>query len=70
MENVLIHAKTLEDAKIQAEEIEKMLKDVEDVNLTRKSKKQNKTDEIAKDTGKGKYFGRNSSQDSTQKNMF
>ena len=35
------YAKTLEDAEIQAEEIEKTSKDVEDLNLTRKSKKQN-----------------------------
>ena len=55
--NLLTHAKTLEVAESQAEEIEKMSKDVEDVNLTRKSKKQSKTDERAKDIGKGKYFG-------------
>ena len=35
------YAKNLEDAEIQAEEIEKTSKDVEDLNLTRKSKKQN-----------------------------
>ena len=44
-----------------------MSKDVEDVNLARKSKKQSKADERAKDMVKGKYFGRKGSQDSTQK---
>ena len=49
LENLLTYSKTLEDEESQAEEIEKMSKDVEDVNLTRKSKKQNKTDKRAKD---------------------
>ena len=73
MENLLTHAKTLEDAESQAEEIEKIPKDVEvslDVNFTRKSKKQNKADKRAKEIGKGEYFGRISSQDSTQKTCF
>ena len=70
MENLLTYAKTLEDAESQAEEIEKMSKDVEDVNFTRKSKKQNKADEAAKETAKSGYFGRKSSQDSTQKTCF
>ena len=35
-----------------------MSKGVEDVNFTRKSKKQNNTDERAKEIGKGGYFGR------------
>ena len=47
-----------------------MSKDVEDVNFTRKSKKQNKADEGAKETGKSGYFGRKSCQDSTQKTCF
>ena len=38
MKNLLTYAKTLDDAESQAEEIEKMPKDVKDVNLTRKSK--------------------------------
>ena len=67
LENFLTYAKTLEDAECQAEEIGKMSKDVEDVNLARKSKKQSKADERAKDMGKDKYFGRKSSQDSTKK---
>ena len=66
-ENLLTYAKTLENADSQAEEIEKMSKDVEDVNFTIKSKKQSKADEGAKEIGKGGYFGRKSSQDSTQK---
>ena len=70
MENLLTYAKTLEDAESQAEEIEKMSNNVEDVNFTRKSKKQNKADEGAKEIGKGGYFGRKSSQDSTQKTCF
>ena len=70
MENLLTYAKTLEDTESQAEEIEEMPKDVEDVNFTRKSKKQNKADEGAKEIGKGGYFGRKSSQDSTQKTCF
>ena len=70
LENSSTYAKTLEDAESQAEEIEKMSKDVEDVNFTRKSKKQNKADEGAKETGKGGYFGRKSCQDSTQKTCF
>ena len=70
LENLLTHAKTLEDAESQAEEIEKIPKDVEDVNFTRKSKKQNKADKRAKEIGKGEYFGRISSQDSTQKTCF
>ena len=45
-----------------------MSKDVRDTNSTRKSKKQIKTDERAK--GKGKYFGRKSSRDTTQKTYF
>ena len=45
LENLFTYAKTLEDAEGQAEEIENMSKDVEDINLTRISKKQNKTDE-------------------------
>ena len=52
LENVLTYAKTLEDAESQAEEIEKMSKDVEDVNFTRKSKKQNKADEAAEEISK------------------
>ena len=59
-----------EDAESQAEEIEKMSKDVEDVNFTKKSKKQNKADKGAKEIGKSGYFGRKSSQDSTQKTCF
>ena len=47
-----------------------MSKDVEDVNFTRKSKKQNKAGERANEIGKGRYFGRKSSQDSTQKTCF
>ena len=47
-----------------------MSKDVEDVNFTRKSKMQNKTDEGGKETGKSGYFGRKSCQDSTQKTCF
>ena len=47
-----------------------MSKDVEDVNFTRKSKKQNNADEKAKEIGKGGYFGRKKSQDSTQKTCF
>ena len=70
LENILTYAKTLKDAESQAEEIEKMSKDVEDVNFTRKSKKQNKADEGAKETGKSGYFGRKSCQDSTQKTCF
>ena len=70
LENLLTYARTLEDAESQAEEIEKMSKDVEDVNLTRKSKKQNKADERATEIGKDRYFGRKSSQDSTQKICF
>ena len=70
LENILTYAKTLKDAESQAEEIEKMSKDVEDVNFTRKSNKQNKADEEAKEIGKGGYFGRKSSQDSTQKTCF
>ena len=35
LENVLTHAKTLEDADSQAEEIENMYKDLEDINITR-----------------------------------
>ena len=70
LENLLTYAKTLEDAESQAEEIEKISKDVEDVDFTRKSKKQNKADERAKEIGKGRYFGRKSSQDSTQKACF
>ena len=70
LENLLTYAKTLEDAESQAEEIEKMSKDVEDVNFTRKSKMQNKTDEGGKETGKSGYFGRKSCQDSTQKTCF
>ena len=50
------------DAESQAEEIEKIPKDVEEVNLTRKSRKQNQTEESSKDIGKGKYFRRKSSQ--------
>ena len=46
-----------------------MSKDVE-VNLTKKSKKQSKTDEWAKGIGKAKYFGKKSSQDSTHKTCF
>ena len=34
LENLLTYAKTLEDAESQAEEIEKISKDVEDVNFT------------------------------------
>ena len=59
--NLLADAKSLEDAESRAEEIKKMLKHVEDVNWTRKSKKQNKIDKRAKDIGKGKRFGRKSS---------
>ena len=70
LENILTYAKTLKDAESQAEEIEKMSKDVEDVNFTRKSNKQNKADEEAKEIGKSGYFGRKSSQDSTQKTCF
>ena len=70
LENSSTYAKTLEDAESQAEEIEKMSKDVEDVNFTRKSKKQNKADEGAKEIGKDGYFGRKSSQDSTRKTCF
>ena len=70
LENVLTYAKTLEDAESQAEKIEKMSKDVEDLNFPRKSKKQNKADEGAKEIGKGGYFGRKSSQDSKQKTYF
>ena len=70
LENLLTYAETLEDAESQAEEIEKMSKDVEDVNLTRKSKKQNEADEKATEIGKGRYFGRISSQNSTQKTCF
>ena len=70
LENLLTYAKTLEDVESQAEEIEKMSKDVEDVNLIRKSKKQNKVDERVTEIGKGRYFGRKSSQDSTQKACF
>ena len=33
-----------------------MAKDVEDVNLTRKSKKRNKADKRATEIGKGRYF--------------
>ena len=66
LENLLTNAKTLE-AECQAEEIGEMSNDGEDVNLTRNSKKENKADKRAKDTGKSKYFGRKSSQDSTQK---
>ena len=47
-----------------------MSKDVEYVNFTRKSKKQNKADKGAKEIGKGGYFGRKISQDSTQKTCF
>ena len=54
MENLLTYAKTLDDAESQAEEIEKMPKDLKDVNLTRKSKKQSKTNQRPKDIGKGK----------------
>ena len=64
MKHLLTYAKTLDDAESQAEEIEKMPKDVKDVNLTRKSKKQSKTNQRPKDIDKGKYFGRKSSQDS------
>ena len=70
LENSSTYAKTLEDAESQAEEIEKMSKDVEDVNFTRKSKNQNKADEGAKEIGKDGYFGRKSSQDSTRKTCF
>ena len=70
LENLLTYAKTLEDAESQAEEIEKMSKNVEEVNFTKKSKKQDKADEGAKETGKGGYFGRKSCQDSTQKTCF
>ena len=70
MENLLPYAKILEDAESQAEEIKKMSKDAQDVNLTRKWKKQNKTDERAKDIGKSKYFKWKSSQDSMQKTCF
>ena len=70
LENLLTYAKTLEDAESQAEEIEKMSKNVEEVNFTKKSKKQDKADEGAKETGKGGYFGRKSCQDSTQKACF
>ena len=56
LENLLTYAKTLEDAESQEEEIEKMYIDVEDVNLTRKSKKQNKADKRATEIGKGRYF--------------
>ena len=70
LENLLTYAKTLEDAESQAEEIEKISKDAEDGNFTRKSKKQNKADEGAKGVGKGGYFERKSSQDSTQKTCF
>ena len=55
LENLLTYAKTLEDAESQAEEIEKTSKDVEHVNFTRKSKKQNKADEGAKEIGKSGY---------------
>ena len=47
-----------------------MSKDVKDVNFTRKSKKQNKADERAKEIGKGGYLGKKSSQYSTQKTCF
>ena len=57
-ENLLTYTKALEDAESQAEEIEKISKHLEDVNLTRKSKKQNKADERAKEIGKSRYFGR------------
>ena len=67
LENLLTDAKTLEDEESQAEEIEKMSKDVDGVNVPRKSKKQNKADEGAKEIGNSGYFGRKSSQDSTQK---
>ena len=67
---MLAYAKTLEDAESQAEEIEKMSQDVEDLNLTRKSKKQNKTDERAKDIDTSYYFKRKSSHDATQKACF
>ena len=70
LENLLTYAKTLEDAESQAEEIEKMSKDVEDVNFTRKSKNQNKADEGAEEISNSGYFGRKSSQDSTQKTCF
>ena len=46
-----------------------MSKDVEDINL-RKSKKQSKADKWATEIGKDRYFGRKSSQDSTQKTCF
>ena len=58
LENLLTYAKTFKYAESQAEEIERMSKDVTDVNLKRKSKKQNKTDKRAKDIGKDKYFGK------------
>ena len=58
LENLLTYEETLEDTESQAEEIEKMSKDVEDVNFTRKSKKQNKADEGAKEIGKGEYFAK------------
>ena len=48
LEKFLTYTKTLEYTERQADEIEKMSKYVEDVNLTRKSKKKNKADEIAK----------------------
>ena len=70
LENLLTYTKTLEDAESQAEEIETMFKDVEDVNFTRKSKKQNKADEGAKEIGKSGYFGKKVNQDSTQKTYF
>ena len=40
-------------AESQAEDIEKMSKGVEDVNFTRKCKKQSKAHERAKEIGKG-----------------
>ena len=52
LENLSTYAKTLENAESQAVEIEKMSIDFEDVNLTRKSKKQNEADDRATEIGK------------------
>ena len=47
-----------------------MFKDVKDVNLTRKPKKQNRADKRATEIGRGRYFEGKSSQGSTQKTCF
>ena len=68
--NLLTYAKTLEDTESQAEKIEKISKGVEDVNFPKRSKKQYKVDKRAKEVGKGGYFRRKSSQNSTQNTCF